>query len=243
MNKKKRWLLAQKNEKAWWGRTIVTNDLSYFAAFARECVGICGPFVSFSPQTRILEVGSGPAGILTHVKAGFRCGIDPLEPFFRRSEQCRRLRDPAVRYAAAQAEHLPFDENSFDLVIMDNILDHCEDCGLVFRELARVCAPHGIVYLRNFTCTRWGAFLANLLEFLRIDRGHPYHFGKRELLRLIAEYGFQVILLQENGFLKHQRKLFASKKMSHVLRALSFSQADKVLFLVKNNKRQAVVSV
>ena len=127
LKKKERWRLAQKSEKIWWEKTIAGNNFAYFAAFAEGLAADLRDIVPLDSRTRILEIGSGPAGILTHVKAGFRCGIDPLEPFFGHAGPCRAVRDLAVRYCAGQAEHLPFAANSFNLIIMDNILDHCED--------------------------------------------------------------------------------------------------------------------
>ena len=235
MKKTERWRLAQKSEQEWWEKTIQGKDFSFYAAYAEEMTGCCRDIISFTEKTRVLEVGSGPIGIIARVKAGFRCGIDPLELFFRRSAQCRAHRDPAVHYCAAQSERLPFPGSSFDVIIIDNILDHCEDIDMVFRELKRVCAPGGIVYLRNFICTRWGILLAELLEFFRIDRGHPYHFRKKDLLDLFPKYRFQPLLMRGNGFFHHQMKLLAAKKMSHFLRAVSLSQADKMLFVLKNS--------
>ena len=236
MERKKRWQIAQESEQEWWKREISEIDLAYFAEFAHELLtSLCG-IMSVTEETRILEIGSGPAGIITHLPSKFRCGIDPLEFFYGRTEKCRQFRDRNVHYLSAQAEFLPYSNDSFNLLIIDNILDHCEDIAAVFKEMKRVLAPGGILYLRNFTSTSWGIVLAGVLEFFRIDRGHPYHFKENGLREICAANRLDPLRVERRGFLRHYRNLFGSKKISHILRALSFSQADKVLFILKNNK-------
>jgi ubiquinone/menaquinone biosynthesis C-methylase UbiE len=236
MKSKGRWRLAQESERKWWEKQITKIDFGYFAEFARDCVRSLHGVAPIVPATRILEIGSGPAGILTHLPSKFRCGVDPLEFFYGRTEKCSRFRDREVRYLAAQGESLPFANDSFDFIIIDNILDHCEDIDAVFNEIARVLAKGGIVYLRNFTHTAWGIILAGMLEFFRIDRGHPFHFQEKDLHSLCVKKGLEPILIERRGFLRHFQSLIASKKISHIIRALSFSQADKVLFVLRNDK-------
>jgi ubiquinone/menaquinone biosynthesis C-methylase UbiE len=236
MQKKTRWVIAQEQEQKWWKRGFATIDFEYFARFAAELLDVLhGTFV-ITRQTRVLEIGSGPAGILTHLSSDFRIGIDPLEQFFGKMEICRRIRDKGVRYLAAQGEYLPFPDNSFDFIIMDNILDHCEDVAAFMGEVKRVLKPQGILYLRNFTFTGWGFILAELLEFFTIDRGHPYHFREKDLRRLFLRCQLEIIAIKRRGFFTHYKNLLTSKKLSLLVRAASLSWADKVLFILRNIK-------
>ena len=43
----------------------------------------------------------------------------------------------------ASAEDLPFENNSFDVVIMDAVLEHIPDVGAAFSEVARILKPGG----------------------------------------------------------------------------------------------------
>ena len=87
---------------------------------------------------RVLDVGTG-TGAAARL-AGSRypeadvVGVDVAE---RMVDEARRLTDsPHVTYRAADAERLPFDEGSFDLVTLNNMIPF-------FGELARVVAPDG----------------------------------------------------------------------------------------------------
>jgi len=58
-----------------------------------------------------------------------------------------RLLDPAVEFQRAPAEHLPFADASFDLVVCLTTIEHVADVGAVIGELARVLAPGGMAIL------------------------------------------------------------------------------------------------
>ncbi len=234
---KKRWILAQQSEKSWWEKQIDAIDFNYFKRFAGDLLIEINGVASIDSQTRILEIGSGPAGILTYLPSNHRFAIDPLEHFYGTQSRCREIRDSEVKYAAAQAEYLPYTDNSFDFLIIDNILDHCENIDAVFSEMKRVLKPGGIIYLRNFTHTQWGILLANLLEIFKVDQGHPYHFRESDLLKHFSIHEFKILRLKKRGFFKHLYNLLSARKVSHLLRALSFSQADKILFLLSNTKK------
>jgi ubiquinone/menaquinone biosynthesis C-methylase UbiE len=64
-----------------------------------------------------------------------------------------------VRTAAAEAEALPFDDESFDLVFGHAVLHHIPDLGRAFSEFARVLRPGGTVAFCGEP-SRYGDFLA-----------------------------------------------------------------------------------
>jgi SAM-dependent methyltransferase len=45
------------------------------------------------------------------------------------------------------AEALPFPDSSFDLVILDNVLEHVTDRPQTLREIRRVLRPDGLLYM------------------------------------------------------------------------------------------------
>jgi SAM-dependent methyltransferase len=89
-------------------------------------------------DTHLLDLGAG-AGIVS--QTNFRnlvarvCGIDP-DP---RVETNPYLHEAKV----ASGSCIPYPENTFDLVIADNVLEHLERPIEVFREVSRVLKPGG----------------------------------------------------------------------------------------------------
>src|SRR5581483_6265403 len=66
-----------------------------------------------------------------------------------------------VTTAAADAEHLPFEDDSFDVVLGHAILHHIPDLPRAFREFERVLAPGGTVLFAGEP-SRYGDRLARV---------------------------------------------------------------------------------
>lgn len=59
-----------------------------------------------------------------------------------------------VEFSQADAQALPFDDNSFDIVTVAFGLRNVEDTDLGLRELTRVCRPEGKIGILEFTTPR-----------------------------------------------------------------------------------------
>lgn len=89
-------------------------------------------------------------------------GIEPNEELIRRAED--QPHPSSVTYRCASAEALPFPENSFDGVLLNEVLEHVADEELTLREIWRVLRPAG--HLALFSPNRWFPFEGH---GLRID--------------------------------------------------------------------------
>lgn len=94
-------------------------------------------------DARVLEVGSGPHGLIFFFEAPFGVGIDPLAVPYAKLFSVWQRRVPVV---AAFGEVLPFADASFDVVLCDNVVDHAELPARIVSEIARVLAPSGLLY-------------------------------------------------------------------------------------------------
>ena len=96
---------------------------------------------------RALDVGCGEGRFCRLLGAAGipAIGIDPTAALL---EQARR-RDPSGDYRLANAERLPFDSGSFDLVVSYLTLIDIPDFRAAIREMARVLAPGGTLLIAN----------------------------------------------------------------------------------------------
>jgi ubiquinone/menaquinone biosynthesis C-methylase UbiE len=62
----------------------------------------------------------------------------------------------------ADAENLPFDADSFDLVYSWGVLHHTPDTGRAFREALRVLKPGGVVKAMIYHVPSWGGLMMYL---------------------------------------------------------------------------------
>lgn len=56
------------------------------------------------------------------------------------------------------AQHLPFEDNSVDIIYAAHVIHHIPDISLFLDEVMRVCPAGGGVSLRSLTGARWESF-------------------------------------------------------------------------------------
>jgi SAM-dependent methyltransferase len=94
---------------------------------------------------RALDVGCGPgaltAVLVERLGAGAIAAIDPSEPFVAAA----RSRLPGVDIRHAVAEHLPFDDDDFDVAAAQLVVHFMANAGAGLAEMARVTRSGGVV--------------------------------------------------------------------------------------------------
>ncbi len=197
---KQRWKHAQEFERAYWEKvanriaTGASTQLSWYAWKAGEMEKRIAGYLNEEKQrtAKVLEIGSGPIGIVSFLKWGERYTIDPLEDFYGSNPMLTKLRDTAVNYGQGGGEQLPFENNFFSLVILDNVLDHVHNAEGVLKEIHRVLADNGLLYLSVNVHTKWGGLLHSALSKLKIDKGHPYTFTINSIRSFIRQHQFNI---------------------------------------------------
>ena len=90
----------------------------------------------------ILEIGTG-AGYIAHElskKAGSVASVDIVDD---------RKEMNGYTYSVVDDEELPFDDQSFDIVITNHVLEHVPDQERHLSEMRRVLRDGGLVYLAS----------------------------------------------------------------------------------------------
>jgi ubiquinone/menaquinone biosynthesis C-methylase UbiE len=101
---------------------------------------------------KVLEVACG-RGCFSRVLAGRGarvCGADFSGAALRiasRKSPLTESRDVPARFAQADAQRLPFADESFDIVVSCETVEHLRDPQAALAEMARVCRSGGLLYL------------------------------------------------------------------------------------------------
>ncbi len=226
--------MAQDYERTWWNIRKNEVDFNFYAAYARELRSFVDGLLRLNAETQVLEIGSGAGGIVTFLtECKVRFAIDPLEMFYSSVKEFTRQRDIGVRYACARGEELPFADEAFDLVLMDNALDHCENIDRVVQEVRRVLKTDGKVFFKQNVYHGWGWLVRSALEPWIIDRGHPHTLTRRNLQRLLRRNKFVPIKASRTGYLRAWGQDLLSGSMKRLVKALLVVPRDKVTYLLQ----------
>lgn len=115
----------------------------------RELVAAAG----VGPGQRVLDVGAGTGNAtLPAARTGAEVTAADLTPeLLAVGERAARAEGLAVRWVEADAEHLPFDDGEFDVVLSCIGAMFAPDHAAAARELLRVCRPGGTLVMANWT--------------------------------------------------------------------------------------------
>jgi arsenite methyltransferase len=128
-------------------------------ASCESFAGVANPFSmgALQPGEDVLDVGCG-AGMDSLVAAqmvgatGSVTGIDMTPEMVAKARgSIAEMGLGNVKIVEGSAEHLPFEDASFDVVISNGVIDLVPDKDAVFSEITRVLRPGGRIQLADVT--------------------------------------------------------------------------------------------
>ena len=210
-----RWEAAQKYERGFWeeqaNRLAVgeSHDMRWYQRRSEQLatwLRKLGFQKQADGQAHALEVGSGPVGLLAYYRAAERVAVDPLDASYARNPVFARQRSSGVVYREGRGESLPVATGRYDLVVIEECIDHVKDVDAVMRELRRATSEDGVLYLTVSCRTPIGYYVHRLLSRLRLDRGHPHTFTGKRVISFLRKYGFEIIDMRVESYGKALRE-------------------------------------
>lgn len=157
--------------------------------------------------SRVLDLCCG-GGLLAEplARAGARvAGIDVSENSLNVARSHARSGGLDIGYVLAPAELIPFADESFDLVVAFDALEHVDDLPATMQQVARVLCPGGRVIYdtmnRTFLCRAIVIWIGEKLWPGGPPKGtHDWRklIKPHELIGLMAEYG--IVNRETHGF-------------------------------------------
>lgn len=232
-----RWLIAQGHQLDYQRQKLPAikrwpEFSEGFRRWARDCERSLAEVASLGPGSRILEVGSGPTGLIFHMGIGTRFALDPLAHEYR--QVFAEAQGTGVRILAGMGESLPLSDRSMDAVILYNTLDHTDDPSSVLREIYRVLKEDGVLYceVNIYPPALWAAGrVYEAVSFLTVKalsvllppsilRSHPHMFTLGSIGRLLAGKGYKIV--RESATKSREAKrMFRLRRTGWVWRLIS----------------------
>lgn len=188
---------------------------------------------------RILDIGCG-GGLLSnelsragHVVTGIDLSQSSLDQAKKRDKSKR------VEYIYCNAEKIPFEDETFDVVCAMDFLEHVEKPEAIIQEASRLLKPGGLFFFHTFNRNIWSYLLViKCVEWLvpNVPRNmHVYNLFIRpdELKSMCLKSGLHMRSIQ--GLMPDMKskgfwKSFAKRKISSDFRFV-FTPSIKVGFV------------
>ncbi|MBQ8942483.1 MAG: class I SAM-dependent methyltransferase [Firmicutes bacterium] len=158
------------------------------------------------PFTDLLDCGCGTAPIISllHKKYSGKhyTGID-LTPKMIEAARAKNLSD--TEFVLGDCENLPFDENSFDVVVCSQSFHHYPDPQAFFNGVYKVLRPNGRLILRDMTAPEPLRLFMNTIELPIVNltgHGDVKIYGRKDVQGFCDKAGLKMELFERRGFLR-----------------------------------------
>jgi len=180
------------------------------------------------PQDRILEIGCGIGTIVNELsgKGHNVAGID----ISGEAIEYGRKKYGDIRLDVQAAETLPYEDESFEVVLSFDLFEHIAAIDKHISEVKRVLGPGG--YYLFQTPNRYSNIIYETLwtKSLQWRRYHPSLHSPGQLRRRMARHGFETRFVKMNPINKFtEKKLQKLGLLGSILRRVDFRRMPLVL--------------
>ncbi len=160
--------------------------------------GFLDSLLTFAKQAQpnnILDAGCGEGFVVEHLRKDLKSEIIGLDIESNALEVAAE-KNPQAMFEAASVYEIPFENDSFDLVVLSEVLEHLEHPERALEEINRVSKKYVLISVPHEPVWRAGnmARLKYLGSFGNTP-GHINHWTRRAFVGLISSY-FEIIELK-----------------------------------------------
>lgn len=150
-------------------------------------------WLDLKKNDRILDVACGTGELSLHIarKGCETCGIDISKDAIKRAKRLAKREKTSLDFIVADAEELPFKDESFDKIVCSSSLEHFNMDLKALKEMNRVLKPNGTIILTTDSFTYP---ISKELKEEHRKKAHVVNYYTRESLEEKFEIsGFKMI--------------------------------------------------
>ncbi len=117
-------------------------------------------------DSSVLELGCGSGELLAAVNGRNKTGIDFCEPILQQAQE----QFPDIRFELMEAENIQLDD-TFDVIILSNLVGVIDDIEHVFNQLKKVCHPQTRIIVTYYN--RLWEPIIRMAEWLGLKKRTP----------------------------------------------------------------------
>lgn len=161
------------------------------------------------PGMKVLDAGCGEGtlSVMMANKGAIVTGTDISKPNIEESKRFAKNQNVDVHFQESDIENLPFDDNTFDLVVSSHVLEHIPDFDKGLNEVMRVTKKFAVVAIPT---------AINGLSFVQVGGGQYYVKGPRSFLAL--PIGIVRTIIAFLSFREGVDERYAGNDVPHVFR-------------------------
>lgn len=175
------------------------------ALFLPRALEVCG--LRADREMTIMEIGCGNGGAISYRHPSIRYVAVDIGPHFR-----EMLERDGIEFIEANVEHdkIARPDASFDLIMLNHLIEHVSNSDGLVRELRRLIKPGGAIYIRtpNVERVKWRFF---------DDYTHIRPFTVNGLQQLMGAYGFERRCILYSDHARINLDILLSGKLRHVM--------------------------
>lgn len=192
----KRWEVAQESEKAYWEESFKDEP-----AFREMCLKFYPVYKDFlnknninTSEMNVIDIGSGAYGICSVINGRYKAILDPLMNYFETKVPLEFYNERNIHTINGVGEHLPFPNESYDLICCINTLDHAIEPEKIIQEANRCLKNGGYLLLSANHYDYPIVFYREILETLGMgDLCHPNTYHLDDIQEMLENHRFKII--------------------------------------------------
>ena len=156
---------------------------------------IVAGFESYRGEGRLLEVGFGAGNFL---KAAARAGWKAQGVEISHTA-CEHSRAEGFEVFCGELAHANYQENSFDVVIASELLEHIPEPAIILKEIARILRPGGLLWATTPNAKGLSSRVLGLEWSVMSPPEHLQLFSAAGISRLLKGVGFRSVNVNTEG--------------------------------------------